>query len=63
MAKKVILAAHWAQFGHFGIYGSVMAAFVGVEHGFRVVSLFVSKIVAKMTILSARSAKFGHFGI
>ena len=38
-------------------FGSGMVAFMGVEHGFRVVSLFVTK----MTILSAW-AKFGHFG-
>ena len=44
-------------------YGCGMAAFMGVEHGFSVVSLFVSNIMAKMAILSAHWAQFGHFGI
>ena len=44
-------------------YGRGMNTFSGVEHGFRVVSLFVSKIMAKMTILAANWAKFWHFGI
>ena len=51
LAKKAILAAHWAQFGHFrictrlGPQTTSMATFMGVKHGFRIVSLFVSKII------------------
>ena len=45
-------------------YGSGMAAFMGIEHGIlRVVSLLVSRILAKKAILAARWAQFGHFGI
>ena len=33
--------------------GSGMAAFTEVKHGFAVLSLFVSKIMAKMAILAA----------
>ena len=36
-----------------------MVAFIGAEHGFRVVSLFVSR---KLAIFAARWAKFGHLG-
>ena len=47
MAKKAIFAAHYSQFGHFIIHDnnpkllheSVIAAFMGVEYGFKVVSL------------------------
>ena len=37
-------------------HGCVMAAFIGVEHGLNVVSLFVSKMMAKKDILVARWA-------
>tara|TARA_B110000037_G_scaffold90376_1_gene107004 strand:+ start:128 stop:412 length:285 start_codon:yes stop_codon:yes gene_type:complete len=35
----------------------------GVEHGFMVVPVFVSKITAKMAISAAYRAQLGHFGI
>ena len=45
------------------LHGSVMVAFMRVEHGFKVVSLFVSKIMVKKAILTAHRAQFEHFGI
>ena len=40
-----------------------MAAVMGVEHGFKVISLLVSKMMIKEAILAAHWAQFGHFGI
>ena len=40
-----------------------MAIFREVEHGFKVLSLSVPKILAKNAILAAHWAQFGHFGI
>ena len=38
------------------LYGSVMAVFMGVEHGCKAVSFLVSKIMAKKAILAAHWA-------
>ena len=40
-----------------------MNAFIGVEHGFKVVPRLVFKIMTEKAILVANWAQFGHLGI
>ena len=44
-------------------HGSVMAAFACPEHGFKVIPLDISTIMAKKAILAVHWARFGYFGI